>query len=228
MRRRATRAVVFAPMLPFVAAAAFAGCGSSSDGIAEKSPSQILAAAEAAAQRAGSVQIVTTSKQLPGAELSLDLALNEHGGRANLDILGEQLELIRVGNDLYVKTSPAVFERLGVKGTVPPGTWYQIAAGQAPQLAAFTDLAGETKAILSTAGRVGKGRTTTIDGQPAVALTTEGRLYKGVLYVKTTGEPLPLVLEKHGRETSYTSFTDWGDQIDVARPAKTMTSASSR
>ena len=56
-----------------------------------------------------------------------------------------------------------------------------------------------------------------------IELKTEGKLYKGRLYIKTTGEPYPLRLEKTGRETSHATFTNWNQTPAPTAPTNTTT-----
>ncbi len=80
--------------------------------------------------------------------------------------------------------------------------------------------------MLSTSGNITKGASTTLAGQPVIELKTEGKLYKGRLYVKTTGEPYPVRLEKHGRETSLITFSAWNDTAPPVAPTKTTSAGS--
>jgi hypothetical protein len=204
---------------------ALAGCGSSSgNGVASKSPSEILAASQAAAQSATSVHVAGKSAQGPlSITLNLDLASN--GGRASVSVLGLAFELIRVGNTLYLKGSPAFYKRLGVAAHVPQGTWLKAPAnlgrrtgGQMAQLAAFTDLSGELKRLLSSSGPKIKGATTTVNGQKAIELKESGKLFSGSLYIATTGKPYPIKLVKRGQETGQTTFSHWNAPVLLTAP----------
>ncbi len=64
-RARAPLALLLAAALA-VAVAALAGCGSSGNGVASKSPSEILAASKAAALSASSVHVVEQQPRGPG------------------------------------------------------------------------------------------------------------------------------------------------------------------
>ena len=60
----------------------------------------------------------------------------------------------------------------------------------------FTDLRGELNRLLSTTAPVAKGAKTTINGQKAIEVKEAAKLYKGLLYVATTGKPYPIQLVK--------------------------------
>ena len=221
-KARRTRRSCDAILSALLAAALLAGCGSSNNGIASKSPQEILQASKTAIQKASSVTIASKSAQ-GRLTFASDLKLNRQGGQGTLSLLGLRVELIKTGQTIYVKGSPAFYERLQVKPP-PPGTWLAApASGKLEQIAGFTDLAGEATRIISTSGKITKGQTTTIEGQPVIELKTEGKLYKGRLYIKTTGEPYPLKLEKTGRETSHSTLTNWNNTPPPTPPAKTTT-----
>lgn len=216
------RHVIFLALAALVTAGLLADCGSSDNGITSKSPQEILQASKAAVQKASSVTIQSKSAQ-GRLTLTSDLKLTREGGQGTISLLGLQIEVIKTGATVYAKGSPALYQRLEIKAP-PAGTWIKApASGKLAQLAAFTDLAGETSRAISTSGNITKGQTTTIEGQPAIELKTEGKLYKGRLYIKTTSEPYPLKLEKTGRETSHTTLTNWNNTPAPTAPANTTT-----
>jgi hypothetical protein len=61
------------------------------------------------------------------------------------------------------------------------------------------------------------------DRQALGAGETEGKLYKGRLYIKTTGQPYPMKLEKTGRETGHAAFTRSNRIPAPTSPASTVT-----
>ncbi len=71
-------------------------------------------------------------------------------------------------------------------------------------------------------GDVNKGTTRQVDGQSALELKTTGKLYTGRLYVSATGQPYPVRLEKHGRETAQFTFTDWNATPAPTAPTTTV------
>ncbi len=207
--------------------ASLSGCGSSNssntNNIREATPTEAVEATKKAAEGASSVTIRATSRQTGGGRLSLDLQLTRQGGKGKVTFLGTDFKLIRVGQALYLKGSASLYEQLRVTKQIPNDAWVKLPAQNS--LAALTDLAGETARIVSTSGTVTTGATKTVDGQPALELKTEGKLYKGRLYIKTTGQPYPIKLEKQGRETAQITFTDWDQPVSIAAPTN-ITSAA--
>ncbi len=193
--------------------------GTEANGIGDVTPQEALKMAKAAVAKAESATIHGTAKQHAAMLAEFDLRLTRDGGQGTINLLGISFEAIRIGEDLYVKGSPGFYARIGVKTTVPADMWIKPPANAG--LGAFTELEGQTARILSTSGATTMGSTTTVDGQPALELKTEGKLYKGRVYLKTTGEPLPLKLEKRGRETATFTFTDWNRTPAPTAPTKT-------
>jgi hypothetical protein len=218
------RAVTSAPLLTAVVAAALGGCGGSSDnGFASKTASEILAASRNAAASATSVRIASKNAQGP-LTLATSLELSRNGGRGQVSGLGLNFELIRIAKTLYIKGSPTFYQRLGgAAAHAPPGTWLKASANSGPlaQLAALTDLPGEVNRLLSSANPVTKGAATTTNGQKTVELRQIGKLYTGEIYIATTGQPYPIQIVKHGKETGQTSFTNWNQPITLTPPTNT-------
>lgn len=193
------------------------GCGSGSDnGVASKTAQQILAASKAAIQNAGSVTIKSKGAQGRLSVDNVELHLAQHDGQGNVTLLGTSFQMIRMGSTIYVKGGPEFYEQLGITHSVPQGRW--VKAPATGSLGAFTDLAQETSMLISTR-QITKGKRTRVDDQPVIELKIKGQLYTGRLYIKTTGEPYPLELEKTGEETAHTTFTDWNKAVTVKPPA---------
>ncbi len=220
--RHSTHALAKLSVAGMLAAGLLSGCGSSGNDVASKEPKEILQASEAAIAKATSATINSKSSVGP-LTLTADLKLTRSGGgQGAISLVGLQFEVVRVGDSVYLKGNPAFYRRLGVKPP-PAGTWLKgSASGRLRETAAFTDLTTQATRILSTNGTITKGATTTVEGEPAIELKTEGKLYKGRLYVKTSGEPYPLKLEKSGRETSTTTFTNWNSTPPPTAPAATI------
>lgn len=210
-----------------------AGCGSSDNGVASKSGKEILAASNEAAAGASSVHVVGKNSQ-GQASLSVNLHLASNGGRGQVSFLGLNYEVVRTGHTAYVKGSPAFYERLsmvlGHPLHVPAGAWLKTSAQDGPvaQLVALADLRGEVNRLLSTPGSVTKGASTTVNGQKAIELKETTKVYKGVLYVATTGKPYPVALVKSGgkakneREKGRIVFSEWDEDVSLNAPSPSV------
>ncbi len=217
-----------------VASAAFtialSGCGGSSEDISSKSGPEILAASKKAVVGASSVHVVSKTAQGP-LTASMNLQLTRSGGRAQVSIVGRFFEAIRIGDELYVKGSPAFYKTaVGTSVNVPRGTWLKAPAdsGTLGQLAAFTQLSPQLNRLISTPGPVTKGSSTTVNGQKAIELKEATKVYKGVLYVATTGKPYPIALVKNGgkakneREKGRTVFSEWDEDVSLNAPSPSV------
>jgi hypothetical protein len=203
-------------------AAALTGCGGSSgNGVASKSPSEILAASKAAADSATSVHVVSKASQGP-LSLTSNLDLASNGGRGQVSGLGLAYEVIRVGNTLYVKGNSAFYTRLSATTGLhlPQGVWLKAPAsgGKLAQLASFTEMSGELGRLLSSTAPITKGTTTTVNGQKAIELKMTAKLFSGSLFIATTGKPYPIELLKHGRESGQTTFSGWNAPVSLTAP----------
>jgi hypothetical protein len=209
-------------LLTVALAAALAGCGGSSgNGIASKSDSEILAASIAAAEAASSVHVAVHNSQGRRLSVTLNLDLARNGARASISVLDFAYELIRIGDTLYVKGNPAFYRQLG--GAVrhaPQGRWLKASTsgGQLAGLASLTESSSELERLLSSRGPITKGATTTVNGQKAIELKESAKLFSGSLFIATTGKPYPIELLKRGRETGQTTFSHWNAPVSLTAP----------
>jgi hypothetical protein len=220
--RRAPLLVLLAVGMTFVGL--LGGCGSSDNGVASKSGKAILEAAKQAAQNASSVHVVSSIK-VGRLSLSGDLELGKEEGRAHLNVLGNDFEVIRVASTLYAKGSAEFYRGLLSTARVPNRTWLKSSSSTTKlgQIAHFTELRRQLDRMLSTPGSVTKGPSTTIDGQKVIELKEATKVYKGSLYIATTGKPYPLLLVKNGgRERGRTTFSGWDKRLLVGAPSPSV------
>jgi hypothetical protein len=203
-------------------AALIAGCGSSSsgNGVAAKSPPQILEAAKAAAAKATSVHIAGTISS-SGKPVSLDMELLAgKGGKGKISQEGFTIRLIQVHGAVYINGSAAFYNHVGgaAAAQLLQGKWLKAPAnsGELASLAELTDLSKLIGTALSDHGTLSKGSSTTIEGQKAIGLddTTKG----GTLYVATTGAPFPLEITKTGKESGKVVLDRWNKAVTLSAP----------
>jgi hypothetical protein len=217
-----------------LAAAMLAGCGSSSsssssgNGVAAKTPAQIVAAAKVAADAAKSAH-VSGSIVSGGAPITLDMSLLAgEGGRGRLSENGSSFELIRTGGTVYILGSPAFYARVG--GAAAPllrGRWLKTAAsGAFASLASLMDLRRLVDGTLAAHGTLAKGATTAVNGQQAVAVTDTSQ--GGTLYVATTGQPYPIEITKGGASRGKLILDRWNEPVSLAAPANAIDLAQLR
>jgi hypothetical protein len=221
-RARAAAPVV---LLAVMGAIALVGCGGSSgNGVASKSPDQILAASKAAAESASSVHVAGTFST-GGMPVSLDVSLAAgRGGHGQLSENGLSFELIVVDNTIYIKGSRAFYEHFAgpTAADLLVGKWLKAPAnnGQLGTLASLTNLSKILGQTLVSSGSVAKGSSTTVNGQPAVELTDTDK--NGSLFVATTGQPFPLQISKGGAEAGKVTFSAWNQPVTLTPPASAL------
>jgi hypothetical protein len=208
------------------------GCGSSSNGVASKSPADILATASSAAQQASSVHIQANSSS--GAlTLTLDMSYTKNGAHGSVSVFGLDYQLIRIGDTLYVSGNSRFYGELAqtlsghaasAVAKLPPGTWLKAMVGSGPGsgLASITDMDGELALILGRGTPVARGAETSVNGQQAIELKQTAKLYNGSLFIATTGKPYPILERKTGREHGQTSFSDWNQPVTLTAPANAI------
>jgi hypothetical protein len=153
----------------------------------------------------------------------VDAELASNGGHAQVSLLGLTYEVIRIGDTIYLKGTPAFDARLSrsIGLRIPQGRWLKGPADSGPlaRFAGITQLTRELILQLRTAGPLTKGTTTTIDGQKAIQIKDSGKLYAGSLYLAAVGQPYPLQIARHGRESGQTTFTGWNKPVTLTAPA---------
>jgi hypothetical protein len=211
-----------------VIALVLGGCGgsgdSSSNGIASKTPTEILAAATAAANGASSVH-VSGSIVSGGSPITLDLELAAgKGGRGQISEDGLSFNLIQVGGTAYISGSPAFYSHFGgpTAEKLLAGKWLKAPAssGSFSSLGSLTDLNQLLGTALSNHGALMKGPTTTIAGQQVLSVTDAA--HGGILYVATTGKPYPIEIYKPGKTGGKISFDRWNAPVTLTAPANAI------
>jgi hypothetical protein len=209
-----------------------AGCGGSSsstssappNGVAGKTPAEILASAKAAADGASSAH-VQGSLSSGGSTITLDLdLLASRGGRGELAENGLSFELIDVGGFVYIKGSPAFYAHIAGPATAQlfVGKWLKAPAtsGNFASLASLTNLRSLISTALAGHGTLARGKTATVLGQQVIALedTTKG----GTLYVSTKGKAYPIEVVKGGSTGGEISFSDWNERVALTAPSSSV------
>jgi hypothetical protein len=214
--------VLPATLTLLLVAAMLAGCGtsSSSNGIASKTPTEIAAAAKVAATGASTVH-VSGSIVSSNSPIALDMELVAgKGGRGQISENGLSFDVIQVAGTTYISGSPAFYSHFGgsAAAALLQGKWLKAPArsGSFSTLGSLTNLSQLLGTVLAEPGTLTKGTTSTVDGQPVLAITdvSHGR----TLYVATTGKPYPIEITKSGSTGGKISFTDWNASVVLAAP----------
>jgi hypothetical protein len=218
-RRRPSAAAALALVI-----CVLAGCGGSSpagNGVASKTPAQILEATKAAAAQAASVHIagsiVAGSKPI---SLNMELLANK-GGKGTISEDGFTIKLIQTEGDVYINGSAAFYQHVSgaAAAQLLQGRWLKAPAnsGELASLASLTDLSRLVDEALAGHGALTKGATSTIEGHPVVVLHDASK--DGSLYVATTGRPYPLEIAKAGSESGKVVLDRWDQPVKLSAPA---------
>jgi hypothetical protein len=201
---------------------ALAGCGggSSSNGEAKKPAEQVVRDAQRAAVAATSVHLTGRITD-EGRPLKLDLVLVKgRGGKGTLAENGLKFELVRIGDDAYIRGSDAFLRAFAGSGAAVQllhGRWLQGSAstGRLAALTPLTDPRQLFEGALGNHGKLANRGEVELRGQKVVEIedTTEG----GRLYVAAEGEPLPVAL-RGGKEQGRLTFGDWNADATVTAP----------
>jgi hypothetical protein len=207
------------------AVATIAGCGgASSNGVAAKSPDEILVAARNAVSDAKSVHVAgSVANGSTLVTVNLGLAAGK-GGSGRMSVRGLTFDVIVVKRVVYLKGSDSVWRHFGGNAAVQllHGKWLRgPATGQLASFAALTNLHFLFGQLVSNHGALSKGGTSTVDGQKVVAVkdTTGGE----TLYVATTGKPYPIKIARTGgRGVGHLTFDRYNEPVSVSAPANSI------
>jgi hypothetical protein len=220
-------------LVPLIAAAALlAGCATGTgttpaattaapagNGVAALSADEILAKAKTALAAAKSFH-VKGEKVESGASTKVDLKFAGTSLAGTIETQGVSLELVSIGNDLYMKAPDAFWATF-----IPPaqqqtalgllkGKYVKVDSTNAA-FSSFKDLF-KTDEMVKPDGTVSKGEQKTINGTPAIGLVDSAD--SGVLYIATTGDPLPVAeTDKTGK--TEIEFTEFNATFDIKAPA---------
>lgn len=203
-------------------AAALAGCGGSGsdNGVASKSPAEIVTAASDAINHASSVH-VAGSIVSSGTPVSLDLNLvSGKGGRGQMSESGLIFRVVAVGQTVYIQGTPAFWQHNGgaAAARVLSGRWLKApATGQFSSLAQLTNMQQLMTTLLTSHGTLSKAGVTTLRGHQVVAVSDKTR--GGTLYIATTGHPYPIEIRKQGSSGGQIAFDRFNQQVSLIAPA---------
>jgi hypothetical protein len=203
-----------------------AGCGSSSssNGVAAKTPEQILTAAKAAADGAASVHLAGSIVS-EGKPISIDMQLLAgKGGKGRITLEGLAIRLIRVEQAIYIGGSAAFYRHIAgaAAAQLLQGKWLKAPenGGNFSSLASLTELGKLIDTALAEHGSLRKGATTSVAGHQVVPL--EDVANGGTLYVAASGTPYPVEIVKKGGSGGSILFNNWNQPVTLTAPANAI------
>jgi len=205
-----------------------AGCGSSAsssgNGIASKTPTEIVAAAKTAAVGAATAHVAGTVVN-EGKPISLDMELVAgKGGRGKITLEGLSIDLIQINGAVYINGSTAFYRHVAgpAAAQLLHGKWLKAPAssGNFASLASLTNLGKLIDSTLASHGKLSSAGTKTISGQTAVGVTDVAK--GGTLYVATTGSAYPIEIVKSGVSGGKIVFDRWNKAVTLTAPANAI------
>ncbi|MBL1082118.1 hypothetical protein JK359_09000 [Streptomyces actinomycinicus] len=166
--------------------------------------------------------------------IELDMALNRKGecaGTMSMDGQGKA-DLIKTGDVVYMKYDEE-FLRAQSKGeskadadavvAMLAGKWTKMSAKgeDAKDLANFCDLDSLLGDMGGDTAGTSRGKTTQVDGTPAITLNEKDGKEHYKAYVATEGKPYLLRIEKPstGKDPENLAFSDYGRPVPAKKPA---------
>lgn len=195
----------------------------SSNGVANKSANQIVTAATSAINGAKSFTYGGTTRS-NGVSTGLKASLNSAGdGQGTLTSSGQAVKLIKIGDALYVSSTAAFWTKnLGPSAGRTLGTKWVAASSTNSDYAGIANLfeASEiTGQFLATSGTIwAKGKTTTINGQPVVAVVGTSGSTVNTIYVATTGKAYVIKITSPGGNGGTLNFTNYNKPVNPTAP----------
>lgn len=206
--------------LLLILGAVCAGCAGDPDagtnGVAKLSPRTIEKRARAAAGTADTVRMSGTVSS-NGRTYRLDMRLRGNGGLGEVTAKGSTFELLRVGDDLYLKAGADFYgDEVGAK---LKNKYVKVPTGDPAyrQFTGFTDKEVLLDGLFVLDGTLAVGDHRSVDGTRTIAVTGDGG-NGGTLDVSLEGKPYPLRLVRAGGAGTLT-FSDWGKSFTVKEPA---------
>ncbi|TJZ45422.1 hypothetical protein FCH28_28300 [Streptomyces piniterrae] len=212
-------------------ALALAGCGADEDpdagtnGVGKLPAAKIEAKAMAAAKSAETVRL-SGNVVSQGRTYKLDMRLAKEGARGDLTTKAAGFQLLRVGDELYLKADAAFWA--GEKGGKSDAAAAQKLGGKYVKVpsadpvykrfSGFTDKDVLLGSLLALHGKLTAGDRDEIDGVRTIRLSA-GAGSGGTLDVSLEGTPYPLRLQRAGG-AGVVRLDDWGKSVDLKAPAK--------
>ncbi len=193
--------------------------GNGSNGLASKSPDQIVQAATTAVKGATGFEM-TGSGDFGGGVTSVDFKVHGSDLEGSMTLDGDSVSFDFIGGNVYFNAPPAYWTAQGASSAEISefaGKWVEIPAGSSSSsdftgISGITDIAGD----LSDHGTLASDGTGTVGGQSVVLVkdTSTG----SVVAVATSGTAYPMRLsQSSGAETGTITFSNW-DNVSAFTP----------
>ena len=168
-----------------------------------------------------------------GGTIRIDMALDKKGECAGTMSMGGKgkADLIKTGDTLYAKYDEEFLrdqaggdskEETDAVVKMMAGKWTKMAAtgSDAKDIASFCDLDTVLADATDVNSDATRGRTTTVDGTPAIVLHEKDGKDSYTLYVATQGKPYLLRIDsKSAKDPGTLTFTDYNKPVPANAPS---------
>ena len=223
--RRAFWTITVAPLLVLLMSEGTPAAAAAGNGIASKSAAQIVSTAIKASAAANSFSVAGSVSQ-SGSTVGLDLSVSASGmSKGTITINGGTAHVIELGAVAYFKADNSFWTQNGNKADA------QLLAGKWVYGPISSSTFSPFKAFLSPRKIIGsffsgsqgpfkKGGTSSIGGQPVLAIIGQGSAQNGTLYVATVGKPFVVRLQaKASSGSGEITFSRYNRQVRPTKPA---------
>ncbi|MFJ2767771.1 hypothetical protein [Streptomyces sp. NPDC087300] len=213
------------------------GCSSEdpdagTNGVGKLTATKIQSKSSSAAEAASAVRLSGTVVS-KNHTYSLDMQVKDEGGTGTVTSKGQTFQLLRVGEQLYLKADSEFWthkkgqgDGKGAQGDEAAaakldGKYVKVPEGDPAyeQLSGFTDKKLLLDGMLTLHGELAKGDRGSTGSVPSIKITGDDGA-GGTLTVSLDGKPYPLRLDRGG-DAGTLKLTDWGKDFKVAEPDKT-------
>jgi len=192
------------------------------NGIADKSPKQIIAAAKKALASAKSVHMKGTLRE-SGQRYTFDLFLKRASAKGSMTapmqgIKHAQFDFVLAEGRMFIRSSTLWKQAGGTAAATLLNNRWVVLPGSSIRDFPFRNVKTFTRSMGS--GPKGKprlaGAVTMINGRPAIPVKSGD----SIVYVATTGEPVPLRVmpSSHSAGTGVADFTDYNVPVKIGPP----------
>ncbi|MFG2302915.1 hypothetical protein [Actinacidiphila glaucinigra] len=195
------------------------GCAGDPDagtnGVGKLPAETIEKRARTAADAADTVRLTGTVVSR-GLTYTLDMRLRGNGGLGEVTSKGSTFELLRVGDDLYLKAGAGFYgDQVGAK---LKNKYVKVPAADPAydQFSGFTDKEVLLEGLFVLRGALTVGDHRTVGGVRTIAVSADGG-DGGTLDVSLEGKPYPLRYERAGGAGTLT-MDDWGKDFTLRAP----------
>jgi hypothetical protein len=168
------------------------------------------------------VGAIKSGAQSVGLNLSL---VQGKGASGTMSENSASFKLISVGGSYYIQPDRAFllkFAHSSAAADLFKGKWLKASStdGSFASFGQLTSIKSLIGSLPHGHGTLTKGSTSTLAGQPTIAVTSSKG---GTMYVATTGKPYPLQVSKNsGGQSGKVTFSDYNKAFTITAPASSI------